>query len=395
MKILIATNKSLVGIVGGTERVLSNFANEMHKRGHDVYLAYCTKNDGAFCYPVDADVKVINLLDYFPKRRSETLEFKFRREILRLFDKTKMQEFRVIWQAKAFYPVLQRLLQQVHPDVVISAWWDTSVAFFEACREQEIPLITMSHLNAENLLHEMTDSGKRILNQCAAVQVLMPHDKVVFSKAFPDTHLVWIPNVVPQYPFSVHKEKLLINVSQLAKKQKRQHLLIETFSLLADQFSDWTVEFWGDENGKSKYTDELKELIRKYHLEGHVKLCGRTDDVLSVYRRASIFAFPSAYEGFSLAMAEAMSAGLPVVAYRSCPAVNELVRDGETGLLVDDGVEALAEGLKKLMKNQELRERMGRAAHESMKEFAPEKIWDQWEALMKDVISKHKTKMER
>ena len=93
-------------------------------------------------------------------------------------------------------------------------------------------------------------------------------------------------------------------------------------------------------------------------------------------------------------MTEAMSAGLPVVAYHSCPAVNELVRDGETGLLVDDGVDALAEGLKKLMENQELRERMGRVAHESMKEFAPEKIWDQWEALMQDVIAKHKAKRE-
>lgn len=214
----------------------------------------------------------------------------------------------------------------------------------------------------------------------------MPHDKVVFSKAFPNTHLVWIPNVVPQYPFSVHKEKLLINVSQLAKESKRQHLLIEAFSRLADQFPEWIVEFWGDENGKCKYTNELNTLIHKYHLEDRVKLCGRTDDVLFVYRRASIFAFPSAHEGFGLAMTEAMSAGLPVVAYRSCPAVNELVRDGKTGLLVDDGVDALAEGLKTLMENQELRERMGRAAHEAMKEFAPEKIWNQWEILLKSTI---------
>lgn len=93
-------------------------------------------------------------------------------------------------------------------------------------------------------------------------------------------------------------------------------------------------------------------------------------------------------------MTEAMSAGLPVVAYRSCPAVNELVRDGETGLLVDDGVDALAEGLKKLMEDQELRERMGRAAHESMKKFAPKEIWNQWERLMKDIIIHHKMKKE-
>ena len=52
-------------------------------------------------------------------------------------------------------------------------------------------------------------------------------------------------------------------------------------------------------------------------------------------------------------------------------------------------MDALAEGLKKLMEDQELREHMGRAAHESMKEFAPEKIWDQWETLMKDTIMHH------
>lgn len=91
-------------------------------------------------------------------------------------------------------------------------------------------------------------------------------------------------------------------------------------------------------------------------------------------------------------MTEAMSAGLPVVAYRSCPAVNELVKDGETGLLVGDGVDALAEGLKKLMGDERLRKQMGRAAHETMKEFAPEKIWDQWEVLMKDVVANHKKK---
>ena len=144
--------------------------------------------------------------------------------------------------------------------------------------------------------------------------------------------------------------------------------------------------------GGAIYTEELNGIIHKYRLEERVKLCGNTDNVLSVYRRASIFAFPSAFEGFGLAMTEAMSAGLPVVAYKSCPAVNELVKDGKTGLLVDDGAEALAEGLRKLMKDQELREEMGRAAHEEMHTYAPEKIWDQWEALMKKVIAEHGAK---
>lgn len=68
------------------------------------------------------------------------------------------------------------------------------------------------------------------------------------------------------------------------------------------------------------------------------------------------------------------------------PAVNELIKDGETGLLVDNGVEPLAEALDKLMSDQELRMRMGAAAKADMARYAPEKIWDQWEELMEKVL---------
>lgn len=45
------------------------------------------------------------------------------------------------------------------------------------------------------------------------------------------------------------------------------------------------------------------------------------------------FAFPSAYEGFGLSLAEAMSMGLPAVGYKSCSAVNELIVDGKNGFV--------------------------------------------------------------
>jgi glycosyltransferase involved in cell wall biosynthesis len=81
-----------------------------------------------------------------------------------------------------------------------------------------------------------------------------------------------------------------------------------------------------------------------------------------------------------------MSAGLPVVGYKNCAAVNELIEDGRTGFLCADGVEPLADALEKLMGNQALRARMGRAAKVAMQAYAPEKIWDQWEALMKKIV---------
>lgn len=346
-------------------------------------------------------VKVVNLVDLKKDHKYEsykkTFGFKMKREFLRIIDNEKMKNMLTDRLEKQIGCAVEILFKRENPDIIITLDYKTTAIFQLDKGANQIPMIAMSHFDAESILKWSSSIEKEAIKNCDVLQTLMPHDIIVFQTVFPALPMKWIPNIVPQYDIGEATQRLpvIIDVARLDKKQKRQHLLLEAFAKISKQFPRWKVELWGEEQNGETYTRKLQEIIQKHHLENQVKLCGNTDDVLSVYRRASILAFPSAYEGFPLAMTEAMSAGLPVVAYRSCPAVNELVRDGETGLLVDDGVDALAEGLKKLMEDQELRERMGRAAHESMKEFAPEKIWDQWEALMQAVIAKHKAKMER
>lgn len=402
MKILIGGLFQFVGMNGGVERVLVNFANEMHKRGHNVSLLYCTEVKGNAPYVLNPEVHLINLIRWVPcgqfESKQKNLLFKIRRELLRLFNKNAVKNENTRFILNKLGNAAEQVLQEEKPDVFVSIGYTTTAAFVEVAERQGIPIITMTHIDAGSAVQWMSEIERKAVDRSDALQVLMPHDIDLFQRVLSKVSIKWIPNIVPQFEINNgEKEKVIINVARLAKSQKRQHLLINSFAKIAKKFPEWRVEIWGNEDGAvdGQYTRELKTLINSCHLNERIKLCGRTDDVLAAHRRASIFAFPSAYEGFPLAMTEAMSAGLPVVAYRSCPAVNELVRDGETGLLVDDGVDALAEGLKKLMEDQELRERMGRAAHESMKEFAPEKIWNQWEALMQDVIAKHKMKMER
>lgn len=65
-----------------------------------------------------------------------------------------------------------------------------------------------------------------------------------------------------------------------------------------------------------------------------------------MWKETDIFAFPSHHEGFPLALTEAMGVGIPAVGYRSCPAVNELIHDGEDGYLTDDGAAPFAEALR-------------------------------------------------
>lgn len=178
-------------------------------------------------------------------------------------------------------------------------------------------------------------------------------------------------------------------MARLTRNQKRPHLLIEAFSRLADKYPEWRVQFWGSEpDGKTVYTRELQKLIETKGLENQVTLCGNTSDVLSKYVNADIIVLPSAYEGFGLALAEGMSAGLPGVGFRNCMGVNEIIEDGRTGYLVGEGDEELAGGLSRLMENQNLRVTMGKAAHEAMKQYAPEKIWSAWDNLLNQVVRK-------
>lgn len=164
-------------------------------------------------------------------------------------------------------------------------------------------------------------------------------------------------------------------------------MLIEAFAGLADKFPDWNVELWGDVDGKAYYK-ELEFLISKHALKNRVFLKGRTQQVPKVLQQGDLFVFPSAYEGFPLALGEAMSMGLPCVGYRSCVAIRTLIHDGVDGLLCDDGVAPLQKAMAQLMENRDLRVSLGRQAKLSMREFAPDAIWNQWVALLEAVIAK-------
>jgi len=137
--------------------------------------------------------------------------------------------------------------------------------------------------------------------------------------------------------------------------------LIRTFDRV--RHGDWRlVIVGGDAQGFSEMGN-LRELLRARRLEASVELVDTQRDVGRFYRRASIFAFPSSSEGFPNALAEALSFGLPSVAYDCSAGPADLIKDGRNGFLVpvhDDA--AFAERLVRLMNDSDLRERMSRRA---------------------------------
>jgi len=178
-------------------------------------------------------------------------------------------------------------------------------------------------------------------------------------------------------------------IGRLDKKQKQPHLLIRAFSHLAKEYPQWKVRIYGGEF-TPRYKEHLKSLVCKFRLENQVFLMGTTDKPLEEMRKSDIFAFPTAFEGFPLALTEAMSVGLPCVGLKTASAVNELIIDGYNGFLSDNNEFDFAQKLKCLMDDRQLRATLGQNGHEFVKQFEPNKIWDQWEALIVDTVQQHR-----
>ena len=397
MKILLARIAPLYGRNGGMERIEARMAEAMVQRGHTVGILSMDRLPGNPYFTIHPDVKLFNLNDYMDYS-SHDIHYKVIRELVRPFSKRSALRWRNKGRAAAYKSGMGKVLAAFQPDVIISFDAESSASFFDSLPNLTIPLITMFHFSTDTAVNWEDPDEQNALLKSSCVQVLMNEDIETLKKRLPHVSAVRIPNVVPQWPeiADLNQDKpvyTIMNVARLEKNQKRQYLLIEAFALLANQFPNWNVEFWGSEpDGGTEYTAELKKLIHDLGLEDRVFLKGNSSDIYSHYKASDIFAFPSAFEGFGLAMTEAMSAGLPVVAYRNCPAVNELIENGKDGYLVENGVKPFAEGLQRLMQDRELRSSMGQYAHDAMMKYAPESVWNQWEDLMEKVIHLNHTR---
>jgi glycosyltransferase involved in cell wall biosynthesis len=150
--------------------------------------------------------------------------------------------------------------------------------------------------------------------------------------------------------------------------QKGFDVLIEAFAASGIKTHDLFLAGDGAENAS------LQSLARSLLGEAGVHFLGRADrrTAAALFTGCSFFVLPSRQEPLGIVNLEAMAAGKAVIASRT-GGVPEIVADGETGLLVPPGnIPELATALQKLAADPALRERLGRAGRERVKNFT----WD-------------------
>jgi GalNAc-alpha-(1->4)-GalNAc-alpha-(1->3)-diNAcBac-PP-undecaprenol alpha-1,4-N-acetyl-D-galactosaminyltransferase len=172
------------------------------------------------------------------------------------------------------------------------------------------------------------------------------------------------------------KQNIVLMVGRLIKS-KNQDKLIELF--LNCNNPDWKLIIIGYDHLQQRNFERLKSIIVENHAEHKVFLEGKQADVDSYYAKSKIFAFTSHSEGFPNAIGEAMSAGLPVIAFDCIAGPSEMVKDNYNGFLVPVfNYELFQEKLDFLMHNEKIRTLFGHNAMKDIKQFSISKIGEQY-----------------
>ncbi len=217
---------------------------------------------------------------------------------------------------------------------------------------------------------------------------------------FPADQMLWMPNPVntdefctatPEEMAELRRQLgvsdracVVIYVGRLAR-EKGLPALLRGFAIAAADAPDAMLALVGDGAMRA----ELEGLARQLGLGARVRFVGRVEsrEVPKWLRASDVFALTSPSEGFSCALAEAMSAGLASVTTR-IPANEQLVECGVEGLAVpvDDEAE-IARALSQLFRDAAMRERMGLAARKRIVEnFSTAKVADRYEELFAETM---------
>lgn len=224
---------------------------------------------------------------------------------------------------------------------------------------------------------------RRAIALADAVQVLLPsHEGVLRRKVGYQGHVYVIGNASRfRTCASSSDDGQTIIYPAALNDDKRQALLIDAFARVAGEFPGWRVVLYG--TGKASYEKKLRARVAA-GLGDRIVFAGYCDDLTAAYSSCSFVAFPSANEGFPLTVVDAAAFRKPVLGLAETPAVAEIIADGETGMLCGSTAAAYADGLARLMRDAELRRRLGEAAClEFSAAYSREAFLDRWETAVR------------
>ena len=164
--------------------------------------------------------------------------------------------------------------------------------------------------------------------------------------------------------FNISGKRIVAYVGTL-KQKKGVNILLLSWKRVSSLYKDAHLLIIGRTEPRSEF-EYLKEQIQELKIEKTVTFVGEVQNVYSYLCTTDVFVLPSFLEGFSNAMLEAMSCGLPVVV-TDIPGVREAIVSGVNGILIQPGdPDEITVALTKILSNRGMANSMGRAARKTV-----------------------------
>ena len=362
-------------MAGGVERVLTLKANYFAEHfGYDITIILTEGKDKPLFYPLSNKIKVINLNIGF----EELWTCSFAKKVLVYLKKQRQ-----------FKKALTKELMRIHPDITVSLL-RREINFINDIKDGSRKIGEL-HVNRANYRNFETNDSNFIKNLFAKFWMYSLVSKLKHLDQFvvltEEDKKAWaeLPNIcVISDPLSFCPTqrsslsiKRVIAVGRYVY-QKGFDQLLQAWATIERQYPEWQLVVFGD-GDRTPYEQLIDDLkINRKSCQLH----GRTDDVEKEYCNSSIFVLSSRFEGFGMVLLEAMACGLAVVSF-DCPCgPKDIVKDGEDGLLVENGnIDLLASSLSRLMNDETLRQSMSKTGQKNAQRFSIDYVADQWRRL--------------
>lgn len=193
-----------------------------------------------------------------------------------------------------------------------------------------------------------------------------------------------IANAVPAMTMrSDCKAKRVIAVGRL-DYQKGFDRLVRIWEIVKRDpiAKDWILDIYG----QGEWHEMLLAMIAERGLQDSLHINKPTDKIEYEYAHSSIIAMTSYYEGFGMVLVEAMSCGVPAIAFDCKCGPRDIIEDGVSGRIVADGdIAGFAEALLGVMRDDERRAAMGARATEVRVRYSEAAVMRRWLALFDDL----------
>ncbi|MCQ2237848.1 MAG: glycosyltransferase family 4 protein [Bacteroidaceae bacterium] len=374
MKKIVYCTPSLY-IAGGVERVLTTEVNWLAENtDHDITIILTDGDDKKPYYPLSPKIHIINLNINFEQ----------------IWGKSFLKKGLIYLNLQRKYKKeLTRTLLEIRPDITISllrreinficdikdgskkfGWLHITRGNYRNFEPGQTNFIKdlFSKFWMSSLIHQLKKLDQFI--------VLTEEDKKNWSEI---EKVIAIPNPLP---FITEKRSKLTRKQVLSvgrySHEKGYDMLLEAWSIVHKKHPDWVLQTYGSGN-----KEPIEELAKHLNLGGSCIINGPTDNIIDKYCESSLYVLSSRFEGFGMVLVEAMSCGLPCVSF-ACPCgPKEILDNGQTGLLAENGnIQDLADKINQVIENQDLLLNLRQKALMKTNAYKIEIIMKQWLNLL-------------